>query len=297
MKIDPPDQNFFYTNKEVTFVVLTLASSIDGYNNRGAVLKYQMKQGARFCLYDLMIDKKVKITLDNFVIFDREGRYMPSFTGEVFNLNIIKYIKSTINPYKYIPRYLTCVWCEKRNLPNEANIIRPDNTLFMKEYVRLYQEFFELDIDFNLFMMDFNFRYNKNLHYGENLQRAFLYLVNYNQLEFLDLYKKHSKMQRIKLDLNRLNDRIKSTGIMGPVCMDRSLYKDPAHRTFCIFFENGIIPEWYKDMNYEMNQMYVRFPKLFDPDNDEVEIFKFHDLNNTLIPLENTVNTVTVTST
>ena len=295
MKQNPPVQNTFYTGHEVTFVILTLASYVNGPGTRARVIKYQLKQGARFVVYDLMIDKKVKITLDNFVVFDREGRYMPSITGEVFNLNIIKYIKSTINPYEYIPRYLTCVWCAKRNLPNEANITRPDNTLFMKEYIRLYQEFYEIDIDFNLFMTDFNFRYNKNLHYGENLQRAFLYLVNYNQLEFLDFYKKHSKMQRLKLDVSKLNDRIRSTGIMGPVCMDRSLYKDPAHRSFSIFFQNGIIPKWYENITYEMNQMYLRFPKLFNA-NDDVEVFKFHDLNDIVIPLTSKIDSVTVPS-
>lgn len=287
-----PHMNNFELNKGVTFVILLLTNAFENPEGwREKVIQYQLRQGARFVLYDLLVDKHVKLTLDNFVVFDRQGRYMPNIEGEVFNLNIIKYIKSTVDPYEYIPRYLTCVYDPEKSLENIANITRPDNTLFMKDYVRLMQEFYELDLDFNLFMQDFNIKYSRDEHYGTNLSKAFYYTIAYNQLIFLDIYKKRSKMQRIKLNVDKLNERIDQVGILGPVCMDRSMYKDPAHRSFAIFFENGLLPEWYKSIYYELNQMYVRFPGHVDP-NAEVEVFKFHDLNNSLYQIKSKIANV-----
>ena len=95
------------------------------------------------------------------------------------------------------------------------------------------------------------------------------------------MYKKRATIQRIKLNVDNINKRIESSGIMGPVLMDRSMYKDPAHRSFAIFFEDGKLPDWYSSIWYDMNQMYIRFPSKLNR-NSEVEVFKFHNLNNAL---------------
>lgn len=104
-------------------------------------------------------------------------------------------------------------------------------------------------------------------------------MVGYNQLQFIEYYKKRAEIQRIKLDTGRLNTRIQETGFNGPVVMDRSEYQHPSKRSFAMFFEDGKLPEWHKSIQYDLNQMYIRFPKLFDPDSS-VEVIKFHNMNN-----------------
>lgn len=278
--------NNFELDKEVTFVVLVLVNDLqDPTTPRGKVLYHQMKQGARFVLYDLLIDKKVKMTLDNFVVFDYEGRYMPNITGEVFNLNIIKYIKSTVDPLHIVPRYLTVVYDKTKSLENQANILLPENTQYMKDYVRLMHELYEMDLDFDLFIQDFDIKYSRDEHYGVNLSKAFLYMIGYNQLQFLDLYKKRAEMQRIKLDPEKINKRIEESGFNGDVVMERSEYRDPAHRTFAMFFEDGMLPDWQGTIKYDLNQMYIRFPRLLDTDK-ELEVIKFHNMNNAFYKLQ-----------
>lgn len=280
------------TGKGVTFVLLKMVSEIDDPTGpRGEIVKHQIKQGNRFILFDLNIDKHVKITLDNFVVFDQNGKYLPEIIGEVYNMNVVKSIKSSIDPLHTAPRYLTCVYSAKKSLPNEANIMIPNNDSFIKDYISLYQEFYELDGKFDQFISDFELLYSKDKHYGQNLSMMIWYMISYNEWKFLDIYKKKSTIQRLELDTTRLNNKIKNAGIQGPVRMDRSKFDDSYYRTYCMFFEDGIIPEWQGSITYKQNELTLRFKSQLSS-SSKIEVLKFHKMKNFLEKLNNTVDDI-----
>lgn len=293
----------------VTFVLLRMVNEMeDPTGSRGDIIKEQIRQGNRFVLHDLDIGsievsnkwrggkkerKHVKITLDNFTVFDQLGRYMPRVSGNVYNMNIIKGIKSTEDPMHIVPRYLTCIYSFEKSLGNEANICSFANEGFVKDYIKLYQEFYEIDEDFDRFIADFNIKYSRHERYGQNLMRAINYMMEYNELKFIDLYRQKATIKRIPFDTKRINDKIESNGIMGPITMERGVYKDNYGKTFSIFFEDGMIPDWYKHIEYDQNQLTLRFKEKID-ENAKIDVLRFEGMNNLLEPLTSVVKGIDI---
>lgn len=293
----------------VTFVLLRMVNEMeDPTGSRGDIIKEQIRQGNRFVLHDLDIGsievsnkwrggkkerKHVKITLDNFTVFDQLGRYMPRVSGNVYNMNIIKGIKSTEDPMHIVPRYLTCIYSFEKSLGNEANICSFANEGFVKDYIKLYQEFYEIDEDFDRFIADFNIKYSRHERYGQNLMRAINYMMEYNELKFIDLYRQKATIKRLPFDTKRINDKIESNGIMGPITMERGVYKDNYGKTFSIFFEDGMIPDWYKHIEYDQNQLTLRFKEKID-ENAKIDVLRFEGMNNLLEPLTSVVKGIDV---
>ena len=293
----------------VTFVLLRMVNEMeDPTGSRGDIIKEQIRQGNRFVLHDLDIGsievsnkwrggkkerKHVKITLDNFTVFDQLGRYMPRVSGNVYNMNIIKGIKSTEDPMHIVPRYLTCIYSFEKSLGNEANICSFANEGFVKDYIKLYQEFYEIDEDFDRFIADFNIKYSRHERYGQNLMRAINYMMEYNELKFIDLYRQKATIKRLPFDPKRINDKIESNGIMGPVTMERGVYKDNYGKTFSIFFENGVLPDWYKNIEYDQNQLTLRFKEKID-EKAKIDVLRFESMNNLLEPLTSVVKGIDV---
>ena len=280
----------------------------DPTGSRGDIIKEQIRQGNRFVLHDLDIGsievsnkwrggkkerKHVKITLDNFTVFDQLGRYMPRVSGNVYNMNIIKGIKSTEDPMHIVPRYLTCIYSFEKSLGNEANICSFANEGFVKDYIKLYQEFYEIDEDFDRFIADFNIKYSRHERYGQNLMRAINYMMEYNELKFIDLYRQKATIKRIPFDTKRINDKIESNGIMGPITMERGVYKDNYGKTFSIFFEDGVIPDWYKHIEYDQNQLTLRFKEKID-EKAKIDVLRFEGMNNLLEPLTSVVKGIDI---
>lgn len=288
--LNDPNYPRWRLDKGVTFVVLKMANELeDPTGPRGEIIKLQTQQGNRFILFDLNVDSSIQLTLDNFVVFDQEGRYLPEIIGEVYNMGIVKAIKSSIDPLHIVPRYLTCVYSSDKSLPNESNIVSFANKSFIKDYIRLYQEFYEMDLNFDKFIADFNTHYSHNLHYGENLAKSLNYIMEYNETKFKDVYKKKSQISRIKLDTSRINEKIKAAGIMGPITMDRDEFISQYQRTFSIFFVDGLIPYWQGFIEYDQNQLKLRFKDSINPDSS-VEVLRFKGMNETILePLDNQI--------
>ena len=285
MRSDLPENDFFGL-KEVLIVFLTFENEYDDPTDpRGKIIREQMEQGGRFILFDLNIDPRIKLTLDNFVIFDQNGQYMPDITGEIMNMNIIKVLKSSKTPLTKVPRYLTIVYSETEGLDNYANVTRYRNYNFVKAYIRLLEEFYEVDYEFEKFISDFDARYRRDAHYGVNLAKAFLHIMKYNELHYLDMYKNRQLITRKTFKAESLNQRYETAGPMGPITMQRSMYKHPNKRTFHMIFEDGMIPEWHKNTEYRGNQMVLRLPGPLDPEHD-IDFIEFHEMSNTITKLD-----------
>lgn len=283
----------FAVGKEVIFVILrlTMSNPLDETTLiRTQIIQQQWLEGARFILRDLNINKKVKITMNNLTIFDNQGRYMPEVIGEVYSMNIIKSIKSAIDPQDRVPRYVTCVYSKSRSLENTSNVTIPDNDDYVKSYIRLYQEFYELEYDFDLLMHDYKFTYNSSDLYPNRLSRAYYSSLQYNQWNYLNLYKKRCNVQRMAHDTKVFNQKITNPSADRRIYFDRGLYKgDSTYKTYVMYFENGKIPEWYGTIEYSMNYYSFEIDETLEKDT-ELELFKFHNMNNTLILLSSTIS-------
>ena len=298
------DPNYFRVKESygVTFVLLKMLDEItDPSGKRGSIIDYQQKQGSRFVLYDMNDNEDAgdwdafekgaltiwnKLTLDNFVVFDQYGKYMPDIIGEVFNMNIIKYIKSSEDPVLRVPRFLTCVYSPK-SLRNKANVVIPKNFHFIKDYIRLYQEFAEMDKNFYEFISDYDVRYSRSKYYGQNLAKAFFYTLQYNELNFLNMYKRLAPGKRGILDIYRINEKFKANGIMNKFMMHRDEFHSSKYRTYSIFFLDGLVPYWQKYIEYFMNIMYLRLDKKVS--GTKLECIKLKGMNNMLEPLDSNI--------
>ena len=96
----------------ITFCLLRIVDDMeDPQSLRDKIIRNQLLSGGRYILFDTNIDKHIKLTLDNFVTFDEEGKYISDLWGKVYNLNIIKQLK-TESPSERTVRYLTIVYHE-----------------------------------------------------------------------------------------------------------------------------------------------------------------------------------------
>ena len=247
----------FNSQENVVFVALKMVSEYeDPTSDRYEVIKNQIEQGKRFVLYDLNVPRNVKLTLDNFIVFDNHGRYMPDLYGQIYNRNIIKALYSD-EPLDRVPRYLCCLYLDD-SYDNEANAVLPTNDSFINGYITLMEEFYEMDDHFQEFMSDFNHRYYKNKHYGENLSRALDYMVCYNQSKFDPVYERRATAYRFDIDANKFNDALVPVPGGGyKLTMDTAKFVDRFYRAYPIFFLNGIIPTWYDRIEYSGNTMTV----------------------------------------
>ena len=139
-------------------------------------------------------------------------------------------------------------------------------------------------------MHDYKFTYNSSDLYPNRLSRAYYSNLQYNQWIYLNLYKKRCNVQRLTHDVKVLNSRIAIPHVDNRIYFDRGLYKeDSTYQTYVMYFENGKIPEWYDKLEYKMNFYSLQFEEELD-ENTELEMFKFHNMNNTLIALESTIS-------
>ena len=276
----------FPLNKEVTFVLIKMVTDYDEpYQDRWKEFHQLTKNGHRFILRDLNIDGSIKITSTNLTVFDIEGRYMWPIQCEVFSGNVVKSIKSLQDSSSYLAQYLVCVYSKVKSLENRSHLSIPDNFRFLKEYLMIHQEFFELDKVFKQLSTDYSISLNNQETYHENLTRALFYTMHYNEWLYLDLYKRFSEVQRMTVDPKIINNKLSQNSAKWFL---RSEFKDSSHRSYMIFFENGLLPEWYSSIKYDMNTYELTFNAPLD-ENSDIELFKFHNMNNTLVQLNSKI--------
>lgn len=271
--------DLFNIDESVVIVTFKMVDqSEDPTDKHYEIIHNEQEKGKRFVLYDLGINRYTKLTLDNFIVFDGKGRYIPDLYGKVYNRNIIRNLY-TDEPLSRVPRYLTCLWI-KDGLENKANTILPTNDGFLNGYISLLQEFYEMDNHFKEFMSDFNVKYNQNKHYGENLSKALNFMVCYNQSVFNTVYNKRATSYRHEIDYNKFNAFLEQDGegyYTADIEIDEFKNKlvSTLKRTYPIFFVNGQLPVWYKDITYSGNTMHIKLENMIghnDNDNKRLTI-------------------------
>ena len=277
--------SYLIPGKSVTFILLQMVNRFeDPLDDRDKIIHDQLLKGNRFVLYDLYIDKKRKITLDNFVTFDQNGEYIPDLYGYIYNMNIVKELHTGEPLYRRV-RYLTCVYFTD-SLDNYANVTLPYNSEFVKDYISLRQEFYEIDNHFDDFVKDFDIYHKSDKSYGVNLANALNYIVTYNQNILDKAYENNTTCTRRTYRGSDLNANLISSG--GKFYLDiygDNDFKAHKHYSHPIFFVNGEYAPWNKDIIVKGNKNTIVLSSRFNS-GDVIEAIYFHHLNNYfLLPL------------
>ena len=274
----------FPENARILVVLLTLTTELnEGITARSKIIRPELTKGRRYILYDLGISKKIKIGLNNLVCFDQNGLLIRNFElrGEIYNFNIIKYLETNM-PLEIQPTYLTCVYNED-TLDNTANINRFANENFLREYIQGKEEFYEMDINFDKLLADFNFDHDQDLTYGENLSNSLDYIVSYNQNKIDDVYEKNATAFIRDFDINKFITNLNHVGDRYTISIERDEYETNKKRTFPLYFINGRIADWITTENN--NQITLSLPYNL-ANTSRIQSINFRGLNNFLYSLE-----------
>ena len=216
-----------------------------------------------------LIDNDFKITNSNFIIF-RNGFLESTAEINIHGLNVYSVNKNTFYGNEYICKqfyYTESNKC-KDNITNPCNRnavvqrLSNDNT---PDYIVKLAE-------------SFDFTFDKNLEYEENVKRALIYIMTYNSSLMNDIYKQTSNLEsRIYKgsDLKLLMDET------GYVSMSRRI--NGTMNNYPVIFHNGNLYNYYNEIEYKHKNF--KFPIVNILDTDIIEILFFKNIDNRTYPL------------
>lgn len=278
----------FDSSTSLIFIMLKLVNPYDDPTRwRESTIAHEIEKGYRFVLYDLGISKRIKVTLDNFLCFDDDGKLITDLRGKVYDLNVIKRL-STFTPLERRVRYLTCLY-RTDGLKYEGTAILPLNDTFMREYLKGRQEYHEMDEHFDQLMEEFNFKHRKDLTYGENLSRSLNYVVGYNQNKLDSVYDRLATATRRTFSTMGVNNALVRIGDrQWKLTIPRDEYRGNRTRTYSLFFQDGKLADWNNSIVEVGNDLIATLPSKL-PANTKIESIDFHGMSNFVIPLESLV--------
>lgn len=258
----------------ITVVVLKMASQIEKDNPRNRTLIDLYRKGRRFPLYNLGIDKKRKLTLENITAFDQNGEYVDDLMGYIYNMNIIKQLY-TSDPSRVV-QYIQIVyhdWSED----NYANITLPDNDDFIKNYLCMFTEFEELDKHFEEFVSEYDDRYRRyfpwsnqkiQYGYGVNLAKELQYQTYYNQDRFDEVYERKRTVTRKTFNRENMNKELKKVGSRYNMSIPQNTkwFINNIYDTYSLFFRNGELIDHEECVSYLGNECKLSLPSKLGAD-------------------------------
>lgn len=268
----------------LTCIMLRILSPYDDPDSwRESMISREYSKGNRFVLYDLGISKKIKITLDNLICFDEDGRLINDLMGYIYNLNVIKKL-STKEPMERVVRYLTCVY--RTDSPEYTpNTNLPLNDTFLREYLKGRQEFYEMDRYFNNLFEEYDFDHSTDKSYGENLSNSLDYIMGYNQNRLDDVYDKRATANRLQLNPRKINSSLlpQGDGTLKWI-IPRDQYDSNISRTCSLFFQDGKLADWNNNITETTNYLEIILDEELDP-SSKIESINFKNMSNFLVGL------------
>jgi hypothetical protein len=264
--------------------MLRLLSPYDDPDSwRESMISREYAKGYRYVLYDLGISKKIKITLDNLICFDEDGRLINDLEGYIYNMNVIKKL-GTREPLERVVRYLTCVYrTDSPEYTPNTNI--PLNDTFLREYLKGRQEYFEMDRYFNNLFGEYDFDHSMDKSYGENLSSSLDYIMRYNQNRLDDVYDKRATANRTQIDPKSVNSSLiaQDDGKLKWI-IPRDEYDTNISRTCSLFFQDGKLADWNSTIKHTTNDLEITLDDELDP-SSKVESINFKNMSNFLVEL------------
>lgn len=246
-------QNEFYTTINLKDTNIFSATSI---------LKEGKKQKS-------LIDNDFKISNSNFIFF-RNGLLETSVDVEVHGLNVFSVNKNKFQGNQYICKQFYYTESNK----SKDNITNPCNRDMVVQRLSSY----EIPDNIVKLAESFDFSFDKNLEYEENIKRALAYIMSYNTSLMNDIYKQMSNIEsRVYKgrDLKLLMDET------GYISMSRRINGNM--NNYPIIFQNGNLYNYYNQIEYKHKNF--KFPVVNVSDNDVIEIMFFKNIDNRTYPL------------
>lgn len=215
------------------------------------------------------IDNKYKMTKSNFIFF-KNGYLDTSVNIELHGLNVYSANNNSFNGNKYISKQF---YYTKSNLSldNLTNPINKDNIISRLKRSEVPQHILQL-------AESFDFKFDRDKEYEENITEALIYIMAYNSRLMNDIYKQSSniytRLYKGK-DINKLKDE------KGYVTMSRRI--NGTLENYPIIFHNGDLYKYYSELKYK-NKNFT-FPVVDILDSDDIEIVFFKNVDNRVFPL------------
>jgi len=230
---------------------------------------------ARYDNYDMCISSNRKLTENNLIVFDETGRLERGVSISIKNTNLL-----TVDKSFNITRYISCCYNTESNV-NEANSLRCVNEEFEKQLLDGSIGFEELDQ--SVLLSDFDFGHDKTLPYSTNIANSLNYVFGYDENKFDPIFESIKPVNIVQYNISDIVRR-HNTSADGSISMLKDIYDGDNLETFPIIFHNGMVPAYYKDMEYNQNSF------TFNPSginySDTFEIAYFKKANNTLIKID-----------
>jgi len=156
-----------------------------------------------------------------------------------------------------------------------------DNLLRIEEKGYLFDKFKnKQDSAYSQLIEPFDFKYDKNLSYQQNLINSLNYIMSYNSSLMNSVYEDKSPITIKKYSGNYINS-LKDN--FGYVTMSRNLGNDNLDN-YVIVFKNGMIYEQYSQIAYK-NKNFT-FPVINIIDTDIIEVMYLKNVNNNIYKIK-----------
>lgn len=215
------------------------------------------------------IDTKYKITKSNFIIF-KNGFLDTSVNLVIHGLNVYSVNDNVLYGNQYMSKqfyYLDSnLSCDNITNPydREAVIARLEREEIPEYILQLAN--------------DFDFTFDRNMTYEQNVEKAFLYIMMYNSSLMNEIYKESSN---IESRIYKGSDLKLLANEFGYITMSRRL--NSVYDNYPIIFHNGELYKHYNEISYK-NKSFI-FPVVDVLDTDTIEIIFFKKVDNRTFPL------------
>ena len=205
------------------------------------------------------VDVNCKVYQDNFIFF-KDKKLCKDIKIELNNLNMY-----TINDGEAMESEVQMLMFYRDVINrNISNLLIPDNTNYLKRIIT--GDVSNDNIDINRFNIDFNFKYDRNDKYEDNLKRGMKYLHQYRESLVNPIYEKRSIVRTLVYTGKEIKEKLDKNNNLNFL---RWKYK--GLDTFVIVFKNDILYDRYHNASYEANKIKV---PVIDEVND-LDVFEF----------------------
>ena len=225
---------------------------------------------------ELDVDISIKITDSNILIFEAGTNNEANPNYEITIGNYLTMVDDG--------DYDVYVFYNVLHNKSEDNIVNIPNEKLIREYLQLPYENYKDDntmpINLTNLHHEFNWVPTWNGKYNDKYYNSMTYIFEYNRNKFDKVYEEIRPVNNIELsgiEFNNLKDE------NGKIVLGRDYYEefDIKHNCYIMIFINGILPTWYKDIQYNSNCTIEFYPGDIQ-DTDIIEICFFRNIFNGL---------------
>ena len=168
---------------------------------------------------------------------------------------------------------------------SEDNLVNIPNEKLVREYLQFpydsYQDEKTMPVNLVNLHHEFDWVPTWNGNYNDKYYNSMTYIFEYNRNKFDKVYEEIKPVNNIEISGKEFNSLKDET---GRIILGRDHYEefDVKNNCYIIIFVNGILPDWYKNIEYITNNSIEIHPDNNIQDTDVIEICFFRNICNEL---------------